>query len=316
MLGGRKKLEMKPQSWLSILGDFEIADGVLIFKGGVTELLDRQAGFQVGNFISDLEFGGGNISTTITFSDDLSSSAAGIILYYHPATGAFVEAQIGGASLISVQTFGGQTWITHASHGPSQQIEAKRPYHLQAQVTGSRVIVTLDNIRVIDTNLPFSLPRGQSGIWAMGPHDISFTGYDVETERPKLFVVMQFTEPFNDLYTDVIRPIGGEIGFEVIRADETSGPGIIIADIERRIIEAKAIIADITPNNPNVYWEVGYAHALKKPTILVAERSTQLPFDISPFRTIFYDNTIAGKSKIEDGLRGHFEAILSEWSAV
>ena len=61
---------MKPQNWLSILGDFEIADGVLIFKGGVTELLDRQAGFQVGNFISDLEFGGGNISTTITFSDD------------------------------------------------------------------------------------------------------------------------------------------------------------------------------------------------------------------------------------------------------
>jgi hypothetical protein len=229
---------------------------------------------------------------------------------------AFVAAQLGGASLTSVQTFGGQRWITHALQGPSEQLQAKRPYHLKARVTGSRVVVTLDNIQVIDTNLNFTLPRGQSGIWVRGLHDISFAGYDVETERPKLFVVIQFTEPFNDLYTDVIRPLAQELGFEVIRADETYGPGIIIADIERHIIEAKAVIADITPKNPNVYWEVGCAHALKKPTILFAERSTQLPFDVSPFRTIFYDNTIAGKSKIEEGLRKHFSEIMGDFPTV
>lgn len=173
----------------------------------------------------------------------------------------------------------------------------------------------LDGIHIVETNLSFPLPRGQTGVWASGPNDIAVSDFDVRPEQPKLFVIMQFTPPFNELYSDVIISVGREAGFSVVRADETYGPGIIIADIERKILEAKAIIADITPNNPNVYWEVGYAHALHKPTILIAERDTKLPFDVSPFRTLFYDNTIAGKSKIEEGLRKHFAAILTEWYA-
>ena len=83
----------------------------------------------------------------------------------------------------------------------------------------------------------------------------------------------------------------------------------MIADIVRQIVDARAVVADITPSNPNVFWEVGYAYALRKPTILIAERGTQLPFDVSPFRTLFYDNTIAGKARIEEGLRKHLAAI-------
>lgn len=306
---------MKPGNWLSIIGTFEITDNSLTFKGGSAELPEDQVGLQIGNFISDQAFGGGIISTTITFSDDPSLSAAGIILYYHAASRGFVEVQLGGASLASVYTFAGQ-WTLHASSGPSQQLERGRPYRIQARVTGSRVVVTIDGIQVIDTRLTFALPRGQCGIWARGPHDILFTDYDVEAEREKLFVVMQFTDPFNELYADVIRPVGQDVGFFVVRADDTYGPGIIVADIERQIIEAKAIIADITPTNPNVFWEVGYAHALRKPTILVAQRGTALPFDVSPFRTIFYDNTIGGKARIVEDLRRHLSAIQSEWLAV
>jgi nucleoside 2-deoxyribosyltransferase len=94
------------------------------------------------------------------------------------------------------------------------------------------------------------------------------------------------------------------------RADEVYGPGVIIADIVKQIVESKLIIAEITPANPNVYYEIGYAHALGKPTILIAEKATELPFDVSPFRVLFYENTIAGKKRIEDGLRRHLESIL------
>ena len=111
----------------------------------------------------------------------------------------------------------------------------------------------------------------------------------------------------------MIAPLGQELGFDVRRADEIYGPGLIIADIERQISASAIVIADITPENPNVYWEVGYAHAVRKPTILIAERGTELPFDVSPFRTLFYDNTIAGKAKIEEGLRKHIDAIQSQW---
>lgn len=302
-----------------MLGAYELVDDTdtLVFKGGVTTLPDQTVGLNVGHFICDQEFGGGTIDSTITFQDDTLASAAGIILYYQPSSGGFVVAQLGGSALVSVQTFLGQQSTTHASHGPSSQLVPGRPYHLQAQVTGSRVKVSLDGIQVLDSNLPFTLPRGQSGIWASGRLDISFSDYNVEPELPKLFVVMQFTTPFDELYLDVIKPVGEDLGFIVARADETHGPGIIIADIAQSILEAQVIIADITPlDNPNVFWEVGYAHALRKPTILLAERNTKLPFDVSPFRTLFYDNTIPGKSQIEDGLRKHFLAIQAEWSAI
>jgi nucleoside 2-deoxyribosyltransferase len=89
-----------------------------------------------------------------------------------------------------------------------------------------------------------------------------------------------------------------------------SGPGLIITDIAQEIMEARVIIADITPANPNVYYEVGYAHAIGKPVILIAETPTsQLPFDVSGFRVLRYENTIGGKAKIETGLRKHLDAI-------
>lgn len=85
---------------------------------------------------------------------------------------------------------------------------------------------------------------------------------------------------------------------------------MIIQDISKHINESKFIIADISPINANVFYEVGYAHALNKPTILIAEKDTRLPFDVSSFRTLFYENTIGGKNKLENGLRKHIKAIL------
>lgn len=52
------------------------------------------------------------------------------------------------------------------------------------------------------------------------------------------------------------------------------------------------------------------AHALNKPTILLAQRGKQLPFDIRSYRVIFYDDTIGGKSLVEEQLRKHFRSIL------
>ena len=83
------------------------------------------------------------------------------------------------------------------------------------------------------------------------------------------------------------------------------------------IVQAEpGLIADITPANRNVYYEVGYAHAVGKDTILVAEKPTELPFDLSPFRVLFYENSIAGKAKVEAGLRKHLVAILGDQAGV
>ena len=71
-------------------------------------------------------------------------------------------------------------------------------------------------------------------------------------------------------------------------------PGIIFQDIQRKIEDANVVIAEITAPIQNVYYEVGYAHALNKPTILLAQRGRELPFDIRSYRVIFYDDSMAG----------------------
>ena len=72
------------------------------------------------------------------------------------------------------------------------------------------------------------------------------------------------------------------------------------------------VIADITPVNQNVFYELGYAHALGKPTILLAERGKEFPFDVRGYRVLMYDNTIAGKGQVMEGLQKHLKAILQE----
>ena len=95
----------------------------------------------------------------------------------------------------------------------------------------------------------------------------------------------------------------------MFRIDEKAGPGVIFQDIQREIEQAEIIIAEITPPNANVFYELGYAHALRKPTILLAQRGAELPFDIRSFRVVFYNDTIGGKLEVERNLQTHLQAI-------
>ena len=91
---------------------------------------------------------------------------------------------------------------------------------------------------------------------------------------------MQFSDPYNEVYRDAIEPLVAEIGFEPLRVDDISSLGIIINDIRNQIAESSIVIAEISEKNPNVYYEVGMAHAIDKPTVLLAQRGTSLPFDV------------------------------------
>jgi hypothetical protein len=123
---------------------------------------------------------------------------------------------------------------------------------------------------------------------------------------------MQFSDPYQTLYADVIQPLIESYKLRAYHAGEVFGPGIILEDITGGIVEARIVIAEITPPNQNVFYELGYAHALKKPTILLADSGKDLPFDVSGYRCLFYENSIGGKKKVEDGLRKHLVAILQQ----
>jgi len=308
--------------WIPTLGRFDADNGSLVFRGG-QRTVDGQTQLEVGNIINDQLFGGGTVSAKIEFLESVEQEACELILHYAPTIpgGGFITAGLGGhGALASVRTYvATQTptpWTINAAAGMKEQLKPKRVYSVTASVRGSRVDLTVDGVHLLSTDLRSSFPMGQTGIWCIGKTDVRVSEFSVTSERPRAFAIMQFSTPYNELFADVIKPVCDQLGLQVSRADDAFGPGVIIADIAKQILEAKIVIAEITPKNPNVFYEVGYAHALNKPTILIAEKPAELPFDVSPFRTLFYENSIAGKAKIEAGLRRHLEAIQQQWVPV
>jgi hypothetical protein len=196
--------------------------------------------------------------------------------------------------------------------GSRETLEANRPYHLESEVIGSRVSLWIDGVEVAKTLLLDPLPqRRQVGVWCGSRANIAIQNFTVRSEKPRAFVVMEFGASFDELYSEVIKGICGEYEVEVLRGDEMYGPGLIIGDIIKQVARAQLVIADVTPRNPNVYFEVGYALAMQKPIILLAKKGTPLPFDVAPFRVLFYEDTIGGKTRVEEGLRKHVTAILA-----
>jgi hypothetical protein len=194
------------------------------------------------------------------------------------------------------------------SAGSFKNYKLNQEYLMKVEVNGSNARLFMDHVLLCEASLIVSESPIQLRLSTGGNLDIY--DFKVFPKRPKVFVVMQFSKEYNELFEDVIKPVSEECGFDCVRADEfyTSTP--ILKDIIESIEQSTAIIAEITPDNPNVFYEIGYSHAISKPTILLCDQGrTKLPFDVSSFRTLFYENTIAGKKKVESNLRKYLEKI-------
>ena len=146
-------------------------------------------------------------------------------------------------------------------------------------------MLEVDSVQVLEHVLETPLPQGQFGLYAWRKTSVEFTNTSISDEPGTVLVVMQFSDPYHDLYTDVITRVTKDYKLRAYHAGEVFGPGVILDDIVRGIIDAKIVIAEITEPNQNVFYELGYAHALKKPTVLLAERG-KLPFDVSGYRCL------------------------------
>jgi len=297
-------------NWIATKGKIEAGGTTVRFPAELMpdETADLPA---MATAVCDETFNEGKISADITFEKVSEKSACDIVFFHDPASQLTFNAGIASEALYGIRLWDNRKW-TNYTIGGTDGLESGIKYHVEVSVRGSTVSFSINGIQATRAEIPITLPKGQVGLWFRDFEPILVENYRVESSRPKAFVVMQFSSPYNDVYADVIKRVCDEEEVEVVRADEEAGPGIILADIIRLLKESRIVIADISPLNANVFYEVGYAHALNKPTILIAERDTKLPFDVSPFRTLFYENTIAGKSKLEEGLRKHLRAAQTE----
>ena len=105
-----------------------------------------------------------------------------------------------------------------------------------------------------------------------------------------VFVVMPLAGEFDWVYDGLIKEPFEAAGYEVYRADDLAAKSQqnILKDIVTNIDSADLVVADLTGNNPNVYYELGLAHGRKKNVILLAQNIKAVPFDLQSYRVMEY----------------------------
>jgi hypothetical protein len=99
-----------------------------------------------------------------------------------------------------------------------------------------------------------------------------------------------FAAPLGGYFSSIYEPAIAKAGLKAVRADaDIFGTGKIIDQIWQGINSARVLVAELTSRNPNVFYELGLAHALRKPVVLVSSNEDDVPFDIRHVRVIYYD---------------------------
>ena len=100
------------------------------------------------------------------------------------------------------------------------------------------------------------------------------------TPKPFIFILMPFDIEFDDIYKFGIKGAAEDVGAYAERVDEQIFSEGILERIFNQISKADVIVADMTGRNPNVFYEVGYAHALGKIVLLLTQEADDIPFDL------------------------------------
>ena len=99
---------------------------------------------------------------------------------------------------------------------------------------------------------------------------------------------MPFRDDLTEIYkTNIKKPLE-EKGYSVRRADDFHLSTDILIDILRSIETSDIIIADLTGENANVFYELGYAHHVQMEKVILISQEPKNPFDVGLKRTIFY----------------------------
>jgi hypothetical protein len=112
--------------------------------------------------------------------------------------------------------------------------------------------------------------------------------------KPFVFVLMPFKDDFDNIYKYGIKGTAEKVGAYAERVDEQNYIEGTLDRIFNQISKADVIVADMTGRNANVYYEVGYAHALGKIVLLLTQNANDIPFDL-----IHRPHTIYAASKID-----------------
>lgn len=134
--------------------------------------------------------------------------------------------------------------------------------------------------------------------------------------KKRCYVIMPFSdtkscteEEWTEIFEDVIKPAVEESGLGYVCERSRAKRENIIKAIVNDLNTAQAVIADLTDDNPNVFYELGVRHTLQRRTILIAQHEEDIPFDLKPYPTIIYKRSPAGVRQFKQEIKGNFKDI-------
>jgi hypothetical protein len=128
--------------------------------------------------------------------------------------------------------------------------------------------------------------------------------YGAASEKKiKMFVAMPFKDDYTDEFDIAITEAALFANIVCERLDKEAYVGDILTQVRDRIESYNGMLALLNESNPNVYLEIGFAWAKNKPTVLIAKKGQQLPFDIRGQKCIIYSNITELRNKLKTELK-------------
>ncbi|MFC1569230.1 TIR domain-containing protein [bacterium] len=130
----------------------------------------------------------------------------------------------------------------------------------------------------------------------------------------KAFVIMPLRKEFNSVFRIISKILDNEnMKIKCLCSNSNRESSSIIENVFNNIETSYMVIADITDCNPNVLYELGYAHAKKgyKKCIILTQSINKVPFDLRHVQIIIYENSFDGADKLFSSLKKAVEQILN-----
>ena len=109
-----------------------------------------------------------------------------------------------------------------------------------------------------------------------------------DPRKASCFIVMPFSQEWSADVHRILARACEAAGVRPVRGDDLFSPTDILEDIWQSINAADFVIADITGRNPNVLYELGIAHTLAKPVLILSKEAADIPIDLATRRVILY----------------------------
>lgn len=178
----------------------------------------------LGIALANVRFRDGVVRCHLTFQDreakdkhnPMQDESAGIILGYHSEMRTYHVVGLGAFNAsYAIWEFTGTGWYGRRVSGIIQNLHYNRDYSIEVDQRGQRISLLVDEVPVLEHVLASPLAGNQLGLYAMSKSPVQFRNVEIQKREPMAFVVMQFGEPYDILYREVIRPGAQSLGFEV-----------------------------------------------------------------------------------------------------